>query len=114
MRARRASRKFTRALLPAAFGVWKQLPREENMAKGKADSILREVVCVRELREDPEIALLFPGDGSLNWELRERRGEYVKAGALFLIAGRLFAHRPTFKRVVLEIGARRLAESIPR
>ena len=84
------------------------------MAKRKADSILSELVRAHELREDPEIAMLFPGDGSLTWELRERRREYADAGALFLIAGRLVAHPATFKRVALAIGARRLAESVPK
>lgn len=71
---------------------------------------LGELVPVRDLRQDAEIAQIFPGPGSLDWELRQHRRDYVAAGALFEIAGRLMAHPPTFKKTALAIGARKLAE----
>jgi hypothetical protein len=52
---------------------------------------------------------LFPSEGSLQWEIRQYREEYVVGGALFEIAGRLLAHPTNFRRIALEIGARKLA-----
>jgi hypothetical protein len=52
---------------------------------------------------------LFPSVPSLDWEIRQHRHEYVTGGALFEIAGRLLAHPTIFRRIALEIGAKRLA-----
>jgi len=57
-----------------------------------------------------ELAHIFPSRGSLDWEIRRNRREYVSAGAIFEIAGRLMAHPATFERTALAIGARKVAE----
>ena len=57
-----------------------------------------------------ELAHVFPRQGSIDWELRMHRREYVEAGALFEIGGRLMAHPPTFEKVALAIGRRKVAE----
>jgi hypothetical protein len=79
---------------------------------GNGDPSLGELVRLKELRADPDIARIFPGEQSLVWEIRQHRAEYVIAGALFEVAGRLLAHPATFKRIALAIGARRLADRI--
>jgi hypothetical protein len=56
-----------------------------------------------------ELAHIFPSQGSLDWEVRVNRREYVAAGAIFEVAGRLLAHPPTFARTALGIGARKVA-----
>lgn len=73
---------------------------------------LGELVPLSKLRGDIEIARIFPGEGSLAWEVRQHRTEYVAGGALFELAGRLLAHPPTFKKIALTIGARRLADRL--
>ena len=62
---------------------------------------------MRELQQ--LLAKQFPSAGSMEWQVRTHRAEYVRAGAIFEIAGRLMAHPPTFQRVALEIGARLVA-----
>jgi hypothetical protein len=52
---------------------------------------------------------LFPSAGSLEWELRKHRMDYIRGGALYEIAGRLLAHPARFRAIALELGARRLA-----
>lgn len=56
-----------------------------------------------------ELEHLFPSLESLRWELRQQRELYVQAGAIFEIGRKIFAHPETFRRVALEIGARRIA-----
>lgn len=78
------------------------------MEENKPHPRLDELVPVRELQ--PMLARLFPTQGSLDWELRMHRREYIIGGALYEIAGRLLAHAPTFERIALAIGARKLTE----
>lgn len=66
---------------------------------------VEELVSIRELQN--QLANLFPSRGSLEWELRQNRRDYVDQGALFIIAGRLLTHPETFKCVALSIGARK-------
>jgi len=68
---------------------------------------LSELRPIRELQR--ELAHIFPTPGSLDWELRAHRREYIQAGAVFEVAGRLMAHPVIFGRVALEIGARKMA-----
>jgi hypothetical protein len=68
---------------------------------------LSELVPMRALQS--ELAHIFPSQGSLDWEVRQHRSEYISGGAIFEVAGRLLAHPPTFKRIALAIGQRRLA-----
>jgi len=70
---------------------------------------LAELITMRELQQ--QLANIFPSAGSLEWEVRRNRSEYVRAGAIFEIAGRLMAHPPTFQRVALEIGARKVGRT---
>lgn len=67
---------------------------------------LSELVPIGELQR--ELSNIFASRGSLDWELRVHREQYIAAGAVFEIAGRLLAHPATFRRVALEIGADRL------
>jgi hypothetical protein len=53
---------------------------------------------------------LFPSDTSLRWHLRRYREEYVAAGALLEIAGRLVVDPRKFESVLREVGARAAAE----
>jgi hypothetical protein len=76
-----------------------------------ATPALSELRPLRELQR--ELAHVFPSRGSLDWEVRAHRHEYVAAGAIFEVAGRLMAHPPTFARVALEIGARKVARVPP-
>lgn len=80
-----------------------------RMKRNAARSTLGELVRVNKLRNDREIAEFFPGPFALQWHLRQCRADYVAAGALFEIAGRLFAHPAKFKECMLAIGARNLA-----
>ncbi len=79
----------------------------ENATQGDAGVALRDLVPVRDLQR--ELANVFPSQGSLDWELRTHRREYVAGGAIFEVAGRLMAHPATFAKVALSIAARKLA-----
>lgn len=68
---------------------------------------LSELVTVRELQ--PQLAHIFRTPAALEWELRLHRAEYVEGGALFIVARRLLAHPPTFEKIALRIGARKVA-----
>ena len=68
---------------------------------------LSELVPVKNLQRS--LPNVFPTRGALDWELRVHRAEYVRAGALFEVAGRLVAHPATFERVALEIARRKAA-----
>lgn len=68
---------------------------------------LSELVPIRELQQ--QLARVFPTRGALDWELRVHRAEYVRGGAIFVVAGRLVAHPPRFERVALEIASRKVA-----
>ena len=57
----------------------------------------------------PLVRDLFPTEGSVQWEIRQRKQQYIAGGALFEIAGRLLVWPEVFRRVALEEGARRLA-----
>lgn len=76
-------------------------------AKALAQIELGELRSIEDLQKD--LAHIFPSRGSLDWELRTNRREYLKARALFEISGRLMAHPGTFKRVALEIASRRVS-----
>lgn len=69
-------------------------------------STLAELRTIKQLQE--ELKHIFPTAGSLDWELRRNRTEYIKAGALFEIAGRLMAHPAVFQSVALALGAKRV------
>jgi len=79
---------------------------------GNDATSLGELVRLSSLRDDPDIARIFPGEYSLTWQIRQHRAEYIAGGALFEMAGRYFAHPATFKKITLEIGARKLADRI--
>lgn len=64
-----------------------------------------ELVAIAELQA--QLVNIFPSMGSLEWELRQHRQDYVAGGALFVIGRRLLAHPATFKRIALAIGARK-------
>lgn len=81
---------------------------QENVGlDAKRQVVLSELITMRELQQ--RLAKIFPSAGSLEWQVRIHRAEYVRAGALFEIAGRLMAHPPTFERVAVEIGARTIS-----
>jgi hypothetical protein len=48
---------------------------------------------------------LYGSRGSAEWAYRMHRERFIAGGAVFLIAGRLLVHPPSFARVALEIGA---------
>jgi hypothetical protein len=77
------------------------------MENNNTGAQLSELVPMRDLQL--ELANIFPSQGSLDWEVRQHRREYIDGGAIFELAGRLLAHPPTFKRIALAIGQRRLA-----
>lgn len=62
-----------------------------------------ELVSFAQMQE--RLARVFPGN--LQWELRLNRQEYSQAGALFVVAGKLMVHPPTFERTLLAIAARK-------
>lgn len=66
-----------------------------------------ELVPLRALQS--RLARIFPTQGSMDWEVRNHRREYIAGGALFEIGGRLLAHPPTFERIALELGSKKLA-----
>lgn len=68
---------------------------------------VNELCSVRELQS--KLATVFPTQGSMDWALRIHKKEYIAGGALFEIGGRLLAHLPTFERLTIEIGAKKLA-----
>jgi hypothetical protein len=70
--------------------------------------LLNELVPMPKLQK--QLVHIFPSMGSLEWHFRQHRKEYIAAGAIVEIAGRLLAHPPTFKYVALDIGKRTLAE----
>ncbi|MDA8108148.1 MAG: hypothetical protein M0015_05900 [Betaproteobacteria bacterium] len=74
-----------------------------------AEVKLSELVQPPKLLEDPEIAQHFASEGSIEWELRTHKREYISAGALFEVARRLLVHPARFKATALEIAARKLA-----
>jgi hypothetical protein len=69
----------------------------------RPDQLVRPRELVEELKD------LFPSEGSLEWEIKQHRRDYIAGGALFEIAGRLLAHPQKFRCVALQIGARKLA-----
>ena len=69
---------------------------------------LCELRTIAELQQ--QLAQVFPSIGSLQWELRTNRTQYVRGGALFEISGSLMAHPETFKSIALELAARRAAK----
>lgn len=69
---------------------------------------LGELRLIADLQKD--LIYLFRSRGSIDWELRTNRAEYVRGRALFEISGRLMAHPATFKRIALELAARRAAK----
>lgn len=72
-------------------------------SKAVPDSpLLSELRTMEQLQR--ELKHVFPSAGSLEWELRANRRAYVRAGALFEIAGRLMAHPTTFAKTALSIG----------
>lgn len=73
---------------------------------------LSELVPIRQLQR--ELANVFPTQGSLDWELRVNRREYVQAGAIYEVAGRLLAHPARFANTALAIGARKIAARADR
>jgi len=79
------------------------MPQTASIAEDRGDQLAR----ISDLQS--LIADLFPSRGSLDWEIRQHRSEYIAGGALFEIAGRLLAHPTTFRRIALSIGAKRLA-----
>ena len=76
------------------------------MEKVSNDQQIDELVRLDELQR--QLAHIFPSRGSIDWELRMNKAEYVAAGAIVEIAGRLLAHPATFKRTALAIGARKI------
>lgn len=52
---------------------------------------------------------LFPSKGSLEWELRQHRSDYIRGAAVYEIGGRLLAHPSRFRAIALELGSKRLA-----
>ena len=49
---------------------------------------------------------IFPSDNSLNWFVRQHKGELVEAGAMLLLNGQWHANDERFDATVLEIGKR--------
>jgi catalase (peroxidase I) len=81
------------------------------MTPGNDGLDLGALVRLSELRADPDIARIFPGQHSLTWEIRQHRAEYVAGGALFALAGRLLVNPTAFKKIALAIGARKVADT---
>ena len=55
-----------------------------------------------------ELSHIFPSIGSITWELRTNRDQYLSGGALFEISGRLMVDPKKFKRIALKIAACRI------
>lgn len=53
---------------------------------------------------------LFPSDTSLRWHLRKYRADYIAAGALLEVAGRLVCDTVKMEQALREVGARAAAE----
>ena len=49
-------------------------------------------------------AVFFPSAASLEWFTRKHRRALVEAGALYVIAGRLYIHTEAFNGVVAAVG----------
>ena len=76
----------------------------------KAPTIdLGELRTIADLQQ--ELNHIFPSVHSLTWELRTNRDRYVRGRALFEICGRLMADPEQFKRIAVQIAARRMSKS---
>lgn len=72
---------------------------------------LAEYVCLNDLL--PQVEKHFPTIDSIRWFYRNHGEQLRRAGAVVMVAGRLYAHPARFQRVATEIGmaaaARRVA-----
>lgn len=73
---------------------------------------INELVTPRELQK--MVPAIFPSPGSLDWELRTNRAEYISGGAMMEIGGRLLLHPKRFCDISMRIGAARLAKRLER
>lgn len=55
-------------------------------------------------------AHLFPSEVSLRWHLRKYRADYIAAGALLEVAGRLVCDPAKMEEALRKVGARVAAE----
>ena len=65
---------------------------------------LSDLMTLRNLQ--PRLSKVFPSSGALDWFKRVHREELIRAGAIYVINGRLLAHPGRFERVALAIGER--------
>jgi hypothetical protein len=70
---------------------------------------INELKPLADLHTDDRLQHIFDTANKVAWCYRVNRAEFIQAGAVYEICGRLLAHPERFEQVVLAIGSRTLA-----